>query len=245
MEVARCWTDEQTWLRADGGCLRRAAVNLHGRFVSGPSSAEVGRPRPAVEPMSRPDYGPTAVVYGGPLSTYMDGSSAAHLRLMAVGRPRPAVEPMSRPDYGPTAVAYGGPLSTYMDGSSAAHRRLIAVGRLRPAVEPMSRPDYGPTAVAYGGPLSTYMDGSSAAHRRLTAVGRPRSAVEPMSRPDYGPTAVAINGPLLRVTMGRWWAAVVVLSGNTQALTLGLHISTTQTMSSSSQIYSARWKMLC
>ena len=80
--------------------------------------------------MSRPDYGPTAVVYGGPLSTYMDGSSAAHLRLMAVGRPRPAVEPMSRPDYGPTAVAYGGPLSTYMDGSSAAHRRLIEVGPL-------------------------------------------------------------------------------------------------------------------
>ena len=76
--------------------------------------------------MSTPDYGPTAVVYGGPLSTYMDGSSAAHRRLMAVGRPRPAVEPMSRPDYGPTAVAYGGPLSTYMDGSSAVHRRLIA-----------------------------------------------------------------------------------------------------------------------
>ena len=54
--------------------------------------------------MSRPDYGPTAVVYDGPLSTYMDGSSAAHRRLMAVGRPRPAVEPMSRPDYGPTAA---------------------------------------------------------------------------------------------------------------------------------------------
>ena len=103
--------------------------------------------------MSRPDYGPTAVVYGGPLSTYMDGSSAAHRRLTAVGRPRPAVEPISRPDYGPMAVAYGGPLSTYMDGSSVAHRRLIAVGRLRPAVEPMSRPDYGPTAVAINGPL--------------------------------------------------------------------------------------------
>ena len=103
--------------------------------------------------MSRPD--------GGPLSTYMDGSSAAHRRLIAVGRLRPAVEPMSRPDYGPTAVAYGGltavayggPLSTYTDGSSAAHRRLTAVGRPRPAVEPMSRPDYGPTAVAINGPL--------------------------------------------------------------------------------------------
>ena len=171
--------------------------------------------------MSRPDYGPTTVAYGGPLSTYMDGSLATHRRLTAVSRPRPAVEPMSRPDYGPTAVAYVGPLSTYMDGSSAAHRRLTAVGRPRPAVEPMSRPDYGsktvaydgPTAVAYGGPLSTYTHGSSAAHRRLTSVSRPRPAVEPMSRPDYGPTAVAINGPLMRVTMGRWWAAVVVLSG--------------------------------
>ena len=67
----------------------------------------VGRPRPAVEPMSRRDYGPTAVayggptavVYGGPLSTYTNGSSAAHRQLTAVGRPRPAVEPMSRPDY--------------------------------------------------------------------------------------------------------------------------------------------------
>ena len=78
----------------------------------------VGRPRPAVEPMSRPDYGPTAVAYGcptavaydGPLSTYTDGLSAVHRRLTAVGRPRPAVEPMSRPDYGPTAVAINGPL---------------------------------------------------------------------------------------------------------------------------------------
>ena len=78
----------------------------------------VGRPRPAVEPMSRPDYGPTAVAYGGPtavaysgpLSTYTDGSSADHRRLTAVSRPRSAVEPMSRPDYGPTAVAINGPL---------------------------------------------------------------------------------------------------------------------------------------
>ena len=129
----------------------------------------VGRLRPAVEPMSRPDYGPTAVAYGGPLSTYTDGSSEAHRRLIAVGRLRPAVEPMSRPDYGPTAVAYGGPtavayggpLSTYTDGSSAAHRRLTAVGRPRPAVEPMSRPDYTgrrrlpsmAAAEGYDGPL--------------------------------------------------------------------------------------------
>ena len=106
--------------------------------------------------MSRPDYGPTAVSYGGPLSSYMGGSSAAHRRLIAVRRPRPAVETTSRPDYGPTtvaingptAVAYGGPLSSYMGGSSAAHRRLTAIGRPRPAVETTSRPDYGPTAVA-------------------------------------------------------------------------------------------------
>ena len=63
----------------------------------------VSRGQPTVEPMSRPNYGQTAVAYGGPLSTYIGGSSLAHRRLTAVGRPRPAVETMSRPDNGPTA----------------------------------------------------------------------------------------------------------------------------------------------
>ena len=166
------------WWLADSGCLWRAAVNLHRRLIIGPSLA-VGRPRPAVEPMSRPDYGPTAVAYGGPLSTYMDGSSAAHRRLMEVARPRPAVEPMSRPDYGPTAVAYGGPLSTYMDGSSAAHRRLKLADR---------------------GPLLNRWADLTTGRRRLSTAGRCQLTWTVRQRPIVGWWQLADRGPLLN----RW-----------------------------------------
>ena len=132
---------------------------------------EVARPRPAVEPMSRPDYGPTAVAYGGPLSTYMDGSSAAHRRLELADR---------------------GPLLNRWADLTTGRPRLSTAGRCQLTWTVRQRPIVGWWQLADRGPLLNRWADLTTGRRRLPTAGRCQLTWTVRQRPIVGwswPTA--------------------------------------------------------